>query len=712
MSSVSSITQARTSPHGRSSDTGHLDYKALHPQLPPKLNMHISVVIATLRRPELLQNTLKSLLACSPLPHEIIVVDGDPEMSSLPVVEELRSETPLLEHLSSKAGLPMQRNVGLQRASGEVCVFLDDDVVVDPAVFEVVIQTFEDPSVVGMTGRVIEKAERRFFGKRSRLRALLPGGGREGTFTRYGYPHRIAHPDLPVNVELMHGSFMCARLAVARDVRFDENLHGYALAEDEDFAFRLSRRGQIRYVPDAIIEHLKSGFSNRDMREFGRMLVANRTYLFRKNFESTWLARCQFALFILALVIHRILNREWEEIRGLVEGSVEAWRSAPPSSEALYERSALPVTFVSSHSRRGGSEKYLQTLIAGLERPWIGQIFCLEQGHLVHSLEAQGLPITVVETTGSLRSLAWTAQTLRRSWKSHPPRVVHANGLKAAVVASSATIGRKIPVIWVKHDFSHDGWLANLVALRCRKIVGVSHAVTRNLSVVVRRKIEIVYTGIPEVEVNRERGKVALAQAVGSDSTLNVGLVGRLNPLKGHLDLLEILPSLMKRVPNVQVVFLGGPDQSFPDHAEVLRGKATQSGVEAHVTFLGHRNDALEIIGGFDLGVIPSRSVEAENKTVEGFPVVALEMLLLGVPVVAYASGGLPEVLGNCGRMVRPGNTGDLLSNIVQLLENEHARDRLRHCGVERVRQQFSFNDMKEDLQRIYLEAARPEMQR
>jgi len=262
------------------------------------------------------------------------------------------------------------------------------------------------------------------------------------------------------------------------------------------------------------------------------MLVVNRTYLFRKNFESTPLARCQFALFILALVCHRILNREWQEIRGLMRGSFEAWRSAQPSPEAIDERSALPVTFVSSHSRLGGSEKYLQMLIASLERAWVGEIFCLEQGHLVQSLKGQGLPIEVVDTTGSLRSLAQAARTLRRAWKSRSPRVVHANGLKAAVVASAATIGRDIPVIWVKHDFSHDGLLANLVAVRCRKIVGVSHAATCNLSGVVRGKIEIVYTGIPEGRVNRQRGKAVLAKAVGSDTALNVGLVGRLNPLR------------------------------------------------------------------------------------------------------------------------------------------------------------------------------------
>ena len=53
----------------------------------------------------------------------------------------------------------------------------------------------------------------------------------------------------------------------------------------------------------------------------------NRTYLFRKNFERTPLARLQFAGMVLVLVAHRAVNREWAGVRGLIDGSVEAWKS-------------------------------------------------------------------------------------------------------------------------------------------------------------------------------------------------------------------------------------------------------------------------------------------------------------------------------------------------------------------------------------------------
>src|SRR5206468_4076447 len=126
------------------------------------------------------------------------------------------------------------------------------------------------PSVVGATGIVVEPDDRPFGGKTSRVRSFLPGGGVEGTFTRYGYPRRLVHVDEPRDVEFMQGCFMAARLPDARTVGFDERLPGYGLAEDEDFSYRLSRRGRIRYEPSIVVRHDNTGFATRDRRAFGR----------------------------------------------------------------------------------------------------------------------------------------------------------------------------------------------------------------------------------------------------------------------------------------------------------------------------------------------------------------------------------------------------------------------------------------------------------
>jgi GT2 family glycosyltransferase len=282
--------------------------------------MRFSVVIPTLARPDELRQTLASLMPLGP--HEVIVVDGDAARSAEEVVEAAGAT-----YLTSTPGSSHQRNAGIRAASGDVVVFVDDDVTFDERVFDALERVYGDLSVVGATGKVIEPASHRFGAKESLLRRVLLGGAREGTFTRAGYPVYIRRTDEQHEVEVMPGCFMSARRDLAERVRFDENLPGYALAEDEDFSFRLSCLGRLRYEPTASITHRKLGFSTHDRRAFGRKVAVNRAYLFRKNFAQTPRARVQFGLMFLVLLAHRLVNRDIAGARGLLEGAAEAWRT-------------------------------------------------------------------------------------------------------------------------------------------------------------------------------------------------------------------------------------------------------------------------------------------------------------------------------------------------------------------------------------------------
>jgi glycosyltransferase involved in cell wall biosynthesis len=288
--------------------------------------MRFSVVIPTMRRESILAATLDSLLRCDPPPHEVIVIDADTEGSSQSVVTDFdRASAPGVRYLRAVPSLTRQRNVGIDDASGDVIVFLDDDVTIQPDLFARLDAVYDDSSIVGATGRVIEPDSGRLGSPASPLRRLLLGGSGEGSFTRYGYPRYIRDHGSARDVEFMQGCFMSARRTEAAEVRFDEHLGGYALAEDEDFSYRLSRRGRIRYLPGIVVEHRKLGFSTQDSRVFDRRVVVNRAYLFRKNFRQTALARLQFVLFVLALFGHRLLNREWRGARGLLDGAAAVW---------------------------------------------------------------------------------------------------------------------------------------------------------------------------------------------------------------------------------------------------------------------------------------------------------------------------------------------------------------------------------------------------
>lgn len=284
--------------------------------------MRFSVVIPTFRRPELLAETLDSVYACDPTPHEVIIVDADPESSALRVVEERQpgADEPVPKYLRSEPNVTIQRNKGIEAADGDIVVFLDDDVELDWSSFGALERAYRDGDVVGATGHVLEPRAHRRGGVDSPIRTFLFGGGRKGTFTRFGYPRYLEETAAEQDVEFMQGCFMTARLELASELRFDEHLPGYALAEDEDFSYRLSRHGRIRYLPEIEVLHKKTGFRSQDSRRFGCLVVTNRWYLFRKNFRQTPLAVAQFALFVALLIGHRLINREWQGALGLLQG--------------------------------------------------------------------------------------------------------------------------------------------------------------------------------------------------------------------------------------------------------------------------------------------------------------------------------------------------------------------------------------------------------
>ena len=184
--------------------------------------LNLSVVIPTLGRPAVLRETLESLYGCEPLPYEVVVVDGDRERSAEQVVREfaMRADRLRVRYHAGERGASVQRNVGIELASGEVVLFTDDDVYFDRNVFGVLAEAYRDRSVVGATGRIVQEW-RSFGNEQSWIRRVLSFGGRDGSMTRFGYPRRLQDLDTEHDVESMQGCLMSARRDLAAQVGFD-----------------------------------------------------------------------------------------------------------------------------------------------------------------------------------------------------------------------------------------------------------------------------------------------------------------------------------------------------------------------------------------------------------------------------------------------------------------------------------------------------------
>ena len=360
----------------------------------------------------------------------------------------------------------------------------------------------------------------------------------------------------------------------------------------------------------------------------------------------------------------------------------------------------VPVTFVSSHAQLGGSERYLELLLEHLGTPWIRSVVLLQDGPFVERLRERGIAPRVVETPARLGILP-AAVRLRRTLLADRPAVVHANGVKAALVSGVAMLGSGVPIVWVKHDTSLDGPIGSLTARLVRRVVGVSGAVLEAFGPRLRHKLDVVHNGVPETHLDRAAARAAVAGLHGGpDDAPVVLVVGRLDPAKGQGELVEVLPALRDEHPDVRALLLGGKDPAHPAYEGELRRRARELGVEDSVVFLGHRPAGPEIVAGAD--VVALTTVPAGRIRGEGFGLVGVEALFAGTPVVGYTSGALPEVLGDCAVLVPLRDRGALAQALLEVLGDAALRERLVRCGRERARARFTIERVATEMAARY----------
>lgn len=139
-------------------------------------------------------------------------------------------------------------------------------------------------------------------------------------------------------------------------------------------------------------------------------------------------------------------------------------------------------------------------------------------------------------------------------------------------------------------------------------------------------------------------GSEAAAGAVAVPGRFRVGFVGRVVPVKDVMTFLRACALLAEDVPALEVAVVG-PEGEQPGYARRCRQAASALGLADRVTFTG-ATDAAAWYGRLDAVALTSVS--------EAQPLVLLEAMAAGVPVVATAVGGVPELVGGAGFLVRP----------------------------------------------------------
>jgi glycosyltransferase involved in cell wall biosynthesis len=316
------------------------------------------------------------------------------------------------------------------------------------------------------------------------------------------------------------------------------------------------------------------------------------------------------------------------------------------------------------------------------------------EGPFLDIVRGDGMAAHVVPISGALDVGALIAVS-RTLWRDRV-ELVHTHGhFSVNVVARLAariTRARIVSHMHIENSFRQGPSrraqvvLDNATARLCSSIVTVSEATRESL---VRQgypvdRLITVHNGID----------ASPAQPVRLAENVTILEVARLAEVKGQRLLLAALPHL-----NATLVLVGRDIEHNGAYERALKEEADRLGVADRVVFAGYRQDVPALLAGCDVFCLPSE--------MEGLPLVVLEAMAQGRPVVATAVGGTPELVldGETGLLVPPRDVDALRAALARVLGDPDLARRLGDAGLDRVLSQFSAHEMHERILRIYEDA-------
>jgi len=391
----------------------------------------------------------------------------------------------------------------------------------------------------------------------------------------------------------------------------------------------------------------------------------------------------------------------------------------------------MKILFYNHTGQVSGAERMLLTTLARIDRDEFDPVvLCPERGSLSKMVSELGVPVHTVsglqarftwrvdQLAGHCKSFLQVIRELREKVTTINPDLIHANSVRAGLVATAATIGLGTRVVWHLHDILPRHPLSSLIRLfaflsKRTRMVAVSEAVSRNfcgrLPLGMKRRIGVVLNAIDLDNFQPDpAAKSRIREELGVvESDPLIGIVGLITPRKGQLELMRAFGQALKQIPQASLLLVGAPlFNRDHEYLAAIEQTAQDLGVRDKVRILGARTDIAAIMQSLDVLVV--------NSKVEPFGLVILEAMASGTPVIATAVDGIPEIIEHDqnGWLVPPRDEGLLTEAIVHLGRQRALRARLAEEGMRHVAQCFSVDRYIAELQTFYQASRRLQVTR
>ena len=276
-----------------------------------------------------------------------------------------------------------------------------------------------------------------------------------------------------------------------------------------------------------------------------------------------------------------------------------------------------------------------------------------------------------------------------RTFKRIRPQIVQTQALHANLLGRIAAKIARVPFVIstenslpdietnkIRRIFNAPLHLLNNILDRATNRIVVVSEQLKNLKTVqsAAQKIDVIPPPFNMEVFDAARSKFGETRPLSNPKQTTIGIVGRLSPEKGHRYLIAAMPQILTCAPNTHLKILG----TGPAEPELKRLAASLQ-VSARITFEGYKKDIFVEMAEMDILFVPSVS--------DAFPIVVLEGMAMGLPVVGTRVGGIPEIIQDreTGLLVAPRDPSALAEAFKYLRFSPDEGRRMGQRGRERV---------------------------
>lgn len=644
--------------------------------------MKISVIIPTYNRKDVLKTTLLSLNGQTFKDFEVIVADDGSSDGTEQMVKTLDLSYPIRHVWQKNSGRSAGRNMGLEKAEGDIILFIDDHIIVDGRLIEEHVRYHDKYGAEVVRGRVE-------FIERSEDAPKATEYVDENKFRAPGYEQQPFRIFITNNISINKKALMSV-------FGFDEDFREYGL-QDAEMGYRLKEAGcRFKINPNAVGYIFGVGWAYEE-RCARRRQVGRSSVLFYKKHPSL-LVKINLSTHIMTIMINKILSLFEKHLpkrmlmfynfsTGIKEGFAKYKDERFTKMHSRFKGDRKSILFVSHLSDLSGAPISLALLVKNLNKEKYHTIVALPDNGPVKS--KLNTPDVYSQTyKDSFIHKIFPSLKIYRMLKERQIDLIYLN-TSASIWAAKAAKLLKIPVIsHVREDLRgfNNLIIRSKIKFCSDRIILISNWMK---SFIRSNKTAVVHNTVDMADFqNLDPDRIKLNYDLRGKTIV---YVGSLEERKGVSYLIKAFPAIKAAVPGVKLLIVGKPLPGQENYLKKLKNLARDD----DVIFAGARPDAYDFMSAGDVLVAPSLS--------ETFGRIIIEAMACGKPLVASNVGGIPEIIdnGRTGLLVPPKDEQSIADAVIRLLTLKTLADSIGSAGKKAVEERFNVSGQIRKIEEI-----------